>query len=57
MYKIESKFVSADINDKDFEGKCPSDRSKLMEMDQEIPPTKCPRCNKDLVTKLSGLME
>jgi hypothetical protein len=45
MYKVESKFVSTNINDKDFEGKCPSDRSKLMEMDQEIPPIKCPSCN------------
>lgn len=51
---VESKFVHADIHDKGFEGKCPSDGSTLMEIDQEIPPIKCPRCNKDLVTEVSA---
>jgi hypothetical protein len=57
MCKVESKFVHADIHDKDFEGKCPSDGSKLMEIDQEISPIKCPRCNKDLVTEVSAPLE
>ncbi|MGI0014291.1 MAG: hypothetical protein ACREBU_12750, partial [Nitrososphaera sp.] len=42
--KKEAKFVHADIHDKEFEGKCPSDGSELMEID-ELPPDKCPRCN------------
>ncbi|MGI0035097.1 MAG: hypothetical protein ACRD98_04425, partial [Nitrososphaera sp.] len=42
--KKEAKFVHADIHDKEFKGKCPSDGSELMEID-ELPPDKCPRCN------------
>lgn len=55
--KAESKFVHADIHDKDFEDKCPSDGSELIKIDQKIPPTKCPRCNKDLVTEVSAPLE
>ncbi len=55
--QIESKFVHADIHDEGFEGKCPSDGSKLMEIDQEIPPIKCPRCNEDLVMGVSAPLE
>ncbi len=43
--KIESKFVHADIHDKEFEGKCPSDGSDLIEI-EEMPPVKCPHCSK-----------
>jgi hypothetical protein len=55
--QTESKFVHADIHDKGFEGKCPSDGSKLVEINQETPPIKCPRCNKDLVTEVSAPLE
>jgi RNase P subunit RPR2 len=55
--KKESKFVHADIHDKDFEGKCLSDGSELMEIDQKIRPIKCPRCNKDLVTEVNAPLE
>lgn len=42
--KKEAKFVHADIHDKEFAGKCPSDDSELIEI-KEIPPIRCPRCN------------
>jgi len=53
----ESKFVHADIHNMGFEGKCPSDGSKLVEIDPEISPIKCPRCNNDLVAKVSSPLE
>jgi endogenous inhibitor of DNA gyrase (YacG/DUF329 family) len=46
MCKVESKFVHADIHDKDFEGKCPSDASDLEEVNPKQ--AKCPRCGKEL---------
>ena len=55
--KEESKFVHADIHNKGFEGKCPSDGSKLVEINPEISPIKCPRCNNDLVVKVSSPLE
>jgi predicted RNA-binding Zn-ribbon protein involved in translation (DUF1610 family) len=53
--KTESKFVHADIHSKDFEGKCSSDGSKLIEIEveEEISPIRCPRCNQDLATEAS----
>jgi hypothetical protein len=50
----ESNFVHADIHSSDFEGKCIVDGSKLQEINQEIPPIKCPRCNRDLATEASA---
>lgn len=44
--KKESKFVHADIHDKGFEGKCPSDASELEEVDPKQ--AKCPSCGKEL---------
>lgn len=44
--KKESKFVHADIHDKSFEGRCPSDGTKLEEADPKQ--AKCPRCGKEL---------
>jgi hypothetical protein len=55
--KVESKFVYADIHDKDFEERCPSDGSKLIEIDETIPPVKCPRCNNELDMEVSGPLE
>jgi len=55
--QTESKFVHVDIHDKGFEGKCPSDGSKLMEISPEILPIKCPRCNRDLVIEVSAPLE
>ena len=55
--KKEAKFVHADIHNKEFEGKCPSDGSELMEI-SELPPDKCPRCNHtSLVTEETRPME
>ena len=42
--KKEAAFVHADIHDKEFKGRCPSDDSDLMEI-EEIPPVRCPRCS------------
>jgi hypothetical protein len=42
--KKEGKFVHSDIHDKEFEGKCPSDGTELIEI-REMPPLKCPRCH------------
>jgi hypothetical protein len=54
--KKEAKFVHADIHDKEFEGRCPSDDSELMEI--EVPPVKCPRCNHaSLITEQNRPME
>jgi len=53
----ESKFVHADIHDKSFEGKCPSDGSKLIEIDQQILPIKCPCCNTDLDVEVRAPLE
>jgi len=50
----ESKFVHADIHSNDFEGKCIADGSKLEEIDQDLSPLKCPRCNRDLITEASA---
>jgi hypothetical protein len=50
----ESNLVHADIHSSDFEGKCIVDGSKLQEINQEIPPIKCPRCNRDLATEASA---
>ena len=55
--KEESKFVHADIHYKGFEGKCPSDGSKLVEINPESYPIKCPRCNNDLVVEVSSPLE
>ena len=44
--KKESKFVHADIHDKGFEGKCPSDATDLEEADPKL--ARCPRCGKEL---------
>ena len=57
MCKVESKFVHADIHYKGFEGKCPSDGSRLVEINQERSPLKCPRCNNDLETEVSSPLE
>lgn len=53
----ESKFVSADIHDKYFEGKCPSDGSKLVEINPEISPVECPRCTKELDVQVNAHLE
>jgi hypothetical protein len=53
----ESKFVYADHHDKSFEGKCRSDGSQLIEIDQEISPMRCPRCNNALVTNVNSPLE
>ena len=45
--KKESKFVHADIHDKGFEGRCPSDATELEEV-QDPRQAKCPRCGKEL---------
>lgn len=47
--KKESKFVHADIHDKGFEGRCPSDGTELEEVDPKQ--AKCPRCGKELETQ------
>lgn len=52
--KYVKSIVHADTHSSDFEGKCISDESKLEEINQEIPPIKCPRCNRDLVTEASA---
>lgn len=52
--QAESKFVYANIHDKLFEGKCPSDKSMLIEIDHANPPMKCPRCSNTLVTEVSA---
>jgi hypothetical protein len=55
--KKEAKFVHADIHDKEFDGRCPSDGSELMKI-QEMPPLKCPRCNQaSLVTEQASPTE
>jgi DNA-directed RNA polymerase subunit RPC12/RpoP len=54
----ESKFVHADIHNREFEGKCSSDGSELAEIDEEIDPIRCPRCNKqNLVTETRAPLE
>ncbi|HEY6756732.1 MAG TPA: hypothetical protein VI037_05025 [Nitrososphaera sp.] len=50
----EFNFVPADIHSSDFEGKCIADGSKLEEINHEISPIKCPRCNRDLLTEASA---
>jgi DNA-directed RNA polymerase subunit RPC12/RpoP len=55
--KKEKQFVHADIHDREFEGRCPSDGSELMKT-EELPPVKCPRCNHtDLVTEQISPLE
>lgn len=44
--KKESKFVHANIHDKGFEGRCPTDASELEEVDPQH--AKCPRCGNEL---------
>lgn len=44
--KKESKFVHADIHDRGFEGRCPSDGTELEEVDPEQ--ARCPRCGREL---------
>ena len=57
LCKVESKFVHTDIHYKGFEGKCPSDGSKLVEIDQKASPVKCPRCSDDLITEVTAPLE
>ena len=45
--KKESKFVHADIHDKGFRGKCPSDASELEEV-ADPQQAKCPRCGNEM---------
>jgi hypothetical protein len=47
--KKESKFVHADIHDKGFEGRCPSDGTELEEADPRH--AGCPRCGRELEIK------
>jgi len=54
--KKEAKFVHADIHDKEFEGRCSSDGSDLMEIEERFP-LKCPHCNNDLVMEMSAPLE
>jgi hypothetical protein len=55
--KKEAKFVHADIHNRDFECRCPSDGSELMEI-SELPSDKCPRCNQgNLVTEETGPLD
>jgi hypothetical protein len=49
LCKKESKFVPANIHDKGFTGKCPSDASELEELDPKH--AKCPRCGKELTVQ------
>jgi uncharacterized OB-fold protein len=44
--KQESKFVHANIHDKDFRGRCPSDGTELEEVDPKN--ARCPRCGSEL---------
>jgi hypothetical protein len=44
--KKESKFVHANIHDKDFRGGCPTDGTALEEVDPQN--AGCPRCDKQL---------
>jgi hypothetical protein len=45
--KKEGKFIHADVQDTQFDGKCPSDGTDL---DEVLEPLKagCPRCGKEL---------
>jgi hypothetical protein len=55
--RMESKFVHADVHDKEFEGKCPADGSDLIEI-KELLHLKCPRCNQNkLVTEKTKPMD
>lgn len=49
LCKKESKFVHANIHDKGFKGRCPSDASELEEVDPHN--AKCPRCGKELAVQ------
>ena len=52
-----AKSVHADIHDKKFDDKCPSDGSEIMET-EEMPPVKYPRSNHaSLITEQSRPME
>jgi hypothetical protein len=51
---MNPRFVHADIHSDDFDGKCIADGSKLEEINLEIPPIKCPRCNRDLIIGASA---
>ena len=42
----ENKFVNTDILDAQFDGRCPSDATKLQEVDPKQ--AKCPRGGKEL---------
>lgn len=53
----EAMFMNADIHDRDFVGKCPSDSSKLIEIDEKIRPIRCPRCNQTLHVETSSPLE
>ena len=56
LCKKEAKFVHADIHDKEFDGRCPSDCSELIVAD--VPPLKCPRCNQaNLATEQTNPMD
>jgi hypothetical protein len=45
--------VHADIHSNDFGGKC-VDGSKLEEINREMLPIQCPRCDMDLITQTSA---
>lgn len=43
----EKKFVHADVQDAHFDGSCPSDKTKLEEV-EDPGQAKCPHCGKEL---------
>ena len=49
--------MHADIHDKDFGDICPSDGSKLLEIDEKVRPIQCPRYIQALFAKTSSPLE
>jgi len=40
--------VHVDVQDAQFDNKCPSDKSELEQVDDDLENVKCPRCGKTL---------
>ncbi len=53
--KVEKNFLSADVHNRHFDNKCPSDGSELVPV--EMPPDKCPRCDAKIAPKRLDINE
>lgn len=54
--RIEKAFVSANIHNRQFDNRCPADRSELLPVG-DLPPKTCPSCGSDIHSERLDMSE